>query len=63
MRFSGVFFGSKAISFIYLISYYVKTRKGKRTAYLHPLAFLSIISIFAFTLFMFLASWLLSLTT
>lgn len=55
MRFSGVFLGSKAI-FSIKPKLLHKTRKGKRTAYLRPLAFLSIISIFAFTLFISLAS-------
>lgn len=56
MRFSGVFLGFMAISLINPISYYMKIRKGKRIAYLRPPAFLSIISNFAFTLFMSLAS-------
>lgn len=63
MRFLGVFLGSKAIFSIKSISYYIKIRKGKRTAYLRHPAFLSIIFIFAFTFFISLASWLLSLTT
>lgn len=56
MQFSGVFLGFMAIFLIKPISYYMKIRKGKRIAYLRPPAFLSIISNFAFTLFMSLAS-------